>query len=663
MATTVTGSNVSNWEAYFKYTTENVDGDSFKVTMNDSGIHNLNKYGFAISSGISCTSYIGSATKSGSGGFSASGDTYRDIVGSWSHTIKKTHSAQTVTLKAVTKNSSGFQNGTSTASKSINIPARTSYKVSYSANGGSGAPSSQTKWYGETLTLSSTQPTRTGYTFAGWATSSTATTASKKPGDSYTSNAAVTYYAVWTPGVFVVNYDGNGGTAPAATSRTYGQEFTLTSTVPTRDGYKFTGWLCGGNVYAAGATVSDFNTAASPLTFTAQWELDQYTVTYNANGGDGSMAAVTVQYGTAYSVPGCTFTRKWYSFSGWVDASGNAVTGYDASYRGGNVTLYAKWAQVYFPPALGGLAADRCDSLGELADDGTSAMVMGIFAVTDAVVTDSTGTTYDGRLQSVTVSHGGTSATASTSGNAFTAVLSVDGGLSPDASHVLTVTVTDSSGSAATANVTLPKSEFTLDFAAGGKGVGVGCPAPASGFEVAFPSSFTGSASFASSSSFSGAATFTGTMGGMALLNAIYPVGSIYMSVNSTSPATLFGGTWERIKDTFLLAAGDTYSAGATGGEAEHTLTTSEIPAHTHGSKSLTGWFNPLVWETLKSGGIVKKRSEGTALANKKAGSGSNFGRFDTTIDATHEHSSVGGGAAHNNMPPYLAVYVWKRTA
>ena len=360
------------------------------------------------------------------------------------------------------------------------------------------------------------------------------------------------------------------------------------------------------------------------------------------------MAAVTVQYGTAYSVPGCAFTRKWFAFAGWVDASGNAVTGYDAGYRGGNVTLYAKWTQVYFPPALGGLAADRCDSLGELADDGTSAMVMGIFAVTDAVVTDSTGTTYDGRLQSVTVSHGGTSATASTSGNAFTAVLSVDGGLSPDASHVLTVTVTDSSGSTATANVTLAKAEFTLDFAAGGNGVGVGCPAPASGFEVAFPVSFTGS------SAFRGSATFTGTMGGKALLNAIYPVGSIYMSVNSTSPATLFGGTWERIKDRFLLAAGGTYSAGATGGEATHTLTENEMPAHSHVPKTSGEYF-----VTTEDSGANNTRVAYSSSGNRWV---------DGQTSTSHFHhrtgtDTVGSGAEHNNMPPYVAVNMWKRTA
>lgn len=66
------------------------------------------------------------------------------------------------------------------------------------------------------------------------------------------------------------------------------------------------------------------------------------------------------------------------------------------------------------------------------------------------------------------------------------------------------------------------------------------------------------------------------------LLDLTHPVGSIYMSSQSTDPSELFGGTWEQIKDKFILAAGDTYSAGATGGEATHILTTNEMPAHNH---------------------------------------------------------------------------------
>ena len=83
------------------------------------------------------------------------------------------------------------------ANTSVEIPALESYTISYNANGGSGAPSSQTKYYGHTLTLSTTIPTRTGYTFKGWSTSSTATSATYSPGEYYKANAAAKLYAVW----------------------------------------------------------------------------------------------------------------------------------------------------------------------------------------------------------------------------------------------------------------------------------------------------------------------------------------------------------------------------------------------------------------------------------------------------------------------------------
>lgn len=120
---------------------------------------------------------------------------------------------------------------------------------------------------------------------------------------------------------------------------------------------------------------------------------------------------------------------------------------------------------------------------------------------------------------------------------------------------------------------------------------------------------------------------------------AFYPVGSIYMSVNNTDPGTFIGGTWEQIEDVFLLAAGSTYTAGSTGGEAEHTLIEDELPSHSHQLK-----YNVVYRQSVSSGGGVRNF---TASAT------------EGTLDA----ESTGGGAAHNNMPPYLAVYVWKRTA
>lgn len=128
------------------------------------------------------------------------------------------------------------------------------------------------------------------------------------------------------------------------------------------------------------------------------------------------------------------------------------------------------------------------------------------------------------------------------------------------------------------------------------------------------------------------------------LLNAVYPVGSIYISVSGTSPNTLFGGTWERMKDRFLLAAGNGYAAGATGGEATHTLTVEEMPKHHH-NLYVRGFDNSSSKEAIVNASYNYTSAQ------------SNAGQAELII------SSTGGSAAHNNMPPYLAVYMWKRTA
>lgn len=114
----------------------------------------------------------------------------------------RTHNSQKVTLKIAWENIgsyySGFKSlGSGSNTWTLTIDPLASYTVSYNANGGSGAPSSQTKWYGEELTLSSTRPTRTGYTFLGWATTSTATSATYSAGGDYTANKAAILYAVW----------------------------------------------------------------------------------------------------------------------------------------------------------------------------------------------------------------------------------------------------------------------------------------------------------------------------------------------------------------------------------------------------------------------------------------------------------------------------------
>ena len=141
-----------------------------------------------------------------------------------------------------------------------------------------------------------------------------------------------------------------------------------------------------------------------------------------------------------------------------------------------------------------------------------------------------------------------------------------------------------------------------------------------------------------------------------AMLEIMWPVGSVYISVSPTSPRTLFGGTWQQIRDTFLLAAGNTYAAGSSGGEATHTLTENELPAHAHDPANQAGYY-----------GFITNSQKAFTIGDMGAQSGS--GRYYPYTSAAFDISrntktgSVGGGKAHNNMPPYLAVYVWKRTA
>lgn len=157
---------------------------------------------------------------------------------------------------------------------SFTVPALAKYTISYNANGGSGAPSNQTKYYGKTLTLSSTKPTRTGYSFLGWSTSSTATSATYAAGASYTGNANATLYAVWKANTYDVTFNANGGlSAPAKQTKTYGVTLTLSSTKPTRANYNFLGWATSASATTATYKAGGNYTANSDATLYAVWEL------------------------------------------------------------------------------------------------------------------------------------------------------------------------------------------------------------------------------------------------------------------------------------------------------------------------------------------------------------------------------------------------------
>lgn len=136
----------------------------------------------------------------------------------------------------------------------------------------------------------------------------------------------------------------------------------------------------------------------------------------------------------------------------------------------------------------------------------------------------------------------------------------------------------------------------------------------------------------------------------ISLIDTIYPIGSIYMSINNTDPSTLFGGTWEQIKDRFLLGAGDTYSNGVTGGSKDHSHTLNSAAAMI-GSPS--GNANAIGFSASQNGSL----------------GGSTYSVGNSPSSATNGHPNrshntklTGKTDNADNMPPYLVVYMWKRT-
>lgn len=189
-----------------------------------------------------------------------------------SHTRTHSTSSATYTIKIdfQTLGSSNTHKALST-NIVVSIPAKPSYKVTYNANGGSGAPASQTKWYNENLTLTSAKPTRTGYTFKGWATSASSTTTIAYT--TYSTNANLSLYAVWQINTYTITYNGNGATSGsvAAQTKTYNSNLTLRPNNFIRTDYQFFGWNTSFDGNGTSYSNEGTYTANAAATLYAQW--------------------------------------------------------------------------------------------------------------------------------------------------------------------------------------------------------------------------------------------------------------------------------------------------------------------------------------------------------------------------------------------------------
>lgn len=237
----------------------------------------------------------------------------------------------------------GSYSGSRTASGSVGVERKVSYTVSFNANGGSGAPGAQTRWYGEVITLSSTRPTRYGYIFQGWAKSSSGAV-EYQPGSKYGLDANTTLYAIWKAETYTISFNANGGSgAPGNQTKTYGQTLTLSSTKPNRTNYNFLGWATSSGSSTAEYQAGGSYTNNAAVTLYAVWQL-AYTpprVTNvrsdrcNSAGTlteEGTYVKVTFNWATDYNISAIYIRHKASSSSTWT------TTTVSATGRVGSVT-------------------------------------------------------------------------------------------------------------------------------------------------------------------------------------------------------------------------------------------------------------------------------------------------------------------------------------
>lgn len=400
-------------------------------------------------------------------------------------------------------------------------------------------------------------------------------------------------------------------------------------------------------------TISSLSATRVDGTVPSSWGIyvqSKSKATLTINGAAGSYGSTISSYsisGGGYSGTSSTLTTGFLNSSGTITFTAKVT---DSRGRTSAEATVSISVVAYSAPAFSSYTSQRCLSSGTVNEEGT--YVKGTVSYSYASCSSKntvTRTTYYKKSTDSTW----TNASASfSSGTAFTFG---GGNLSADYSYDIRYTIVDAF---ATVNVydVVTTAAVVMDFKAGGKGVAVGKVAE-------FDNTFEVSEKWD--------VKVYGKLLKSFLVDSIYPVGSIYMSVSSTSPATLFGGTWSQLKDRFLLGAGDTYSNGATGGAATVTLTTSQIPSHTHtftGSSATTSSNGAHTHNIGRDtdGGSGSSRytvhSSGTSGADGTSPT-SSAGAHTHTLTAKGTNSNTGGGGSHTNMPPYLVVYMWKRTA
>lgn len=383
----------------------------------------------------------------------------------------------------------------------------------------------------------------------------------------------------------------------------------------------------------------------------------------------GAYGSTIKSYSGSY--PGGSFSTRSFniSTSGLSGVCQIDATVRDSRNRKNSASASASIA-AYSPPKVTALSVRRCKSKTDSTEDeqGNYTQVTYGYEIVNVAGTNK-------NAKSILLKYKTTSGsesewiTQNLTASAYSGTGSIILETSSDNSYVFSFTVSDSISSSSK-STSVSTGYCIYHVPASGKGITFGGIAEGDGFNVKMPATF--SSTINASGNFVGqcvTGTWLQTVSATDLgrkppkvavidesgwiysralsaliLEAVYPVGSIYISVNSTSPQTLFGGTWEAIQGKFLLGQSSAHTAGSTGGEETHTLTMGEMPEHTHPMYSGNAGGDS-EWTPDKGSYLVDSVTQ-----NK------------TTWWAQLGMNYAGGGASHNNMPPYLAVYMWKRT-
>jgi hypothetical protein len=366
--------------------------------------------------------------------------------------------------------------------------------------------------------------------------------------------------------------------------------------------------------------------------------------TLKINGAAGTQGSTISSYsisGGGFSSTSSSFTTGFLTTVGTITFTAKVT---DSRGRTSDTKTVSISVVAYSPPSVSSYSSQRCNSAGTPLDSGTyvKGLISFSYASCSSKNTITTSTSYK---KSTATAWTNANKTFS-SGTAFT----FGGSISAESSYDIKYTISDAF-TTVTVNDTISTVSVLMDFKAGGKGIAIG--------KV---SEFNNTLEVSDKWNF----RVYGKLLKAYIVDSIYPVGSIYMSVNATSPATLFGGTWTQLKDRFLLGAGSTYGNGTTGGEASHKLSVNEMPSHAHD----TPFFNNMTNNGEMVSDFEGVFGKGMTASAAKSLTGKSviemWWKEQTNNAEGNEYSyltaSKGGSVAHNNMPPYLAVYMWKRT-